>query len=55
MLLDNDIDGEVLLCLDNDALKEIGVSSFGIRYKLLQQISFLNNEKNSIKIKGLLI
>jgi len=40
---ENDIDGEQLLELNQDHLKELGVPSLGKRMKLLKHVSYLPN------------
>ena len=46
-LLDQDITGDVLVSLDHDALKELGVHAYGRRYKLLNAIKSLLVSTNS--------
>lgn len=42
LLLDQDITGDVLINLDHDALKELGINAYGRRYKVMNAIKSLN-------------
>lgn len=42
VLSDQDITGDVLINLDHDALKELGINAYGRRYKVMNAIKSLN-------------
>ena len=44
---DNDIDGEILCGMTADDLKELGISSFGHRRRLLNAITALGDRKST--------
>ncbi|KAI8638759.1 hypothetical protein BD408DRAFT_422512 [Parasitella parasitica] len=48
--IDQEITGDILLDLNIDALKELGISTFGKRYKIMQAITSLK-EESSVEIK----
>lgn len=42
--IDQEITGDILLDLNIDALKELGINTFGKRYKIMQAITSLRDE-----------
>ncbi|CEP17308.1 hypothetical protein [Parasitella parasitica] len=48
--IDQEITGDILLDLNIDALKELGITTFGKRYKIMQAITSLK-EESSVEVK----
>lgn len=44
---DQEITGDILLDLNIEALKELGINTFGKRYKIMQAITLLKQESSS--------
>lgn len=49
---DQEISGDILLDLNIDALKELGITTFGKRYKIMQAITCLK-EESSVEVISL--
>ncbi|CEI91133.1 hypothetical protein RMCBS344292_05433 [Rhizopus microsporus] len=49
--IDQEITGDILLDLNIDALKELGINTFGKRYKIMQAITSLRDESGVEKLK----
>lgn len=43
-MIDQEITGDILLDLNIEALKELGIATFGKRYKVMQAITLLKEE-----------
>ncbi|KAI8075922.1 uncharacterized protein B0P05DRAFT_546934 [Gilbertella persicaria] len=49
--IDQEITGDILLDLNIDTLKELGITTFGKRYKIMQAITSLKEEGSSVEMK----
>ncbi|KAI7898455.1 uncharacterized protein BX663DRAFT_524777 [Cokeromyces recurvatus] len=47
--IDQEISGDILLDLNIESLKELGISTFGKRYKVMQAINSLKEDHNIVK------
>ncbi|KAI9007500.1 hypothetical protein CLU79DRAFT_778253 [Phycomyces nitens] len=50
--VDQEITGDILIDLDVDALKELGISTFGKRHKVMHAITGLKKDQQDIKIEA---